>query len=331
MNDGFLFKFKLVKGVKLMNDNILNTIDQLDIIQMESQLSIYDAMGMQLIKEYFMVESGIFQEATTVDPDTIPNLPMREDTPLNRKGRIPTLTKIADWFGRMVTKIRTYFIRKRTSELLTKIRNSPRYENDELDVIIVKPKWYQDNVLKMVNQLLKYSKEWLGIDDLHLENLTKSGNKFTRAMNDVNRFKTELTDAWEEIKPLAAVNNVLTRDVVKRYDASYMMTATDQDFTKDVDTLLLHIELCNKNMQDCLDLAFKSIKPVKQTIKKIMDVDLNARMGLKKLQEQYVKFITDLTRSYLIAAQIQVKIVDWIWKTMGADHRPDETNKGVIA
>lgn len=123
-----------------MNDEILATVENLEYIQLESELTTLEKLGHQLMKEYYMEDMQIIQEGHSTSD---------HDNPITDTGHVPTIHRIADWFSRLINRIRATFMRRHSDRLIERIRNLPANQlSNVFEGIMVDEKWYRENVTR---------------------------------------------------------------------------------------------------------------------------------------------------------------------------------------
>lgn len=122
-----------------MTEEILETIESLEEIQLESELMTLDKLGVQLVKEYYMEELNVFQESG--------NTSRKKHETVQDDGHVPTINRIIDWFVRIINRIRSHFLRSHADRLIKRIRKLDRYEMANVfEGVMVDEKWYKENV-----------------------------------------------------------------------------------------------------------------------------------------------------------------------------------------
>jgi hypothetical protein len=292
-----------------MNDtlymSIENALNQKDAAQFE----IYCAIADQLLKEFFVEQAHqqLYMEAATSGNAK------NNDKPFNNKGRIPGINKICDWFVRFITKLQAMVLRHHTTKTIQKIIKMRLYkENDdagngsyEYQLIYIDYDWFTQE-----NGLLE---SWLKLKDIWkkyimknpqdiIKTITKKNVDFPKVVKETYNFKDHAKDLWDEIKGLSAVNNTVHLKKIKHSELDLLL----KQYKKDAEDI-------EKTIKDTYSKKDDVVSIFKQ-IEKTNTVPLDM---LKKVSEQYVKFITDFCRSLLYIFQINVNLVDRIWNSLG--------------
>lgn len=285
-----------------MNNHVLNLVNDLETVQMESQLSIYSAIGDQLVKEYYLEQAGIVIESDTM-------LGLKQD------GSVPTLQKIANWFSRLIQKAMTYLTKRHIDKVIKKIRESERYQNnDEYDLLLIDNEWYQQNVVNVMNIHTTLSNAIIA-DKAQNDGVAKvitilGSAKFSSVVRTMHKLREDSQEAYDEVKSISSIGN--TKEQTTRHMKN-VSKAT-------IDDLLEMIEKENETLTDRLKLMHDSINFVKETADYLSSENLNMKKNNDLKKEQYVKFITDAGKVALLLAMIQSKVVDRIRYSIGAVH-----------
>ena len=322
--------------------------------QLCSELETLDKLGIQLVKEFYLeTVSNIFQEDTADDKrNKHANDTIKDD------GSVSTIAKIGDWFARIIVKIVNYFARSKSKKLVKKIRSLPALEQNRVfEALFVDENWYNENVEDHINRIHNKHIPTLirtkNDDDVttamktrHVFGIGGSTGEFhVKVRREVMRDREELQDAWKEISrfdtsinenegPLKHRKMIFKNDQddIQGYkNQGHRDGMTDEmiegenrkrGHARNIESFLDHIENCNVILEKDLKDLKESIPLVKKTAKELMDADMNQREQIKRAQESYVHFVTDLSRSIMYITQIQVKILGWLRWTLGQDHNP---------
>jgi len=286
-----------------MEQTILNSMEDLMDLRYESQMYVYEAIGQQLLKEFFIdqVHQQVYQEAEWKDP-------------LKGDDKVPTLTKIADWFRRLITKLRARHVSKKINKLIESIRDSDRYNrNEEYEVLLPEPEWINTKFNAIVAVFNSNATDILiGRDDISARALVSQYKKFASFLRRFNRIKFEIKEVWDEIKGFSAINDTIT----KRKGHS----------KNKIDGFLSYCENVEKVFSPKIDEAFHSIDNVKRICEEMINNDIYQTGDMKKFKEQYVKFITDYTTSLMYVAQMLEVILTRIKHSIGAVHDKTGSN-----
>ena len=289
--------------IKMYEADILSKIDELVLTNLEAKIQTYDAVGDQLLKEYYMYSSGVVQEGTVTNG-------VRDD------GRVPTLNKIANWFGRMVTQIASWLAKKHIDRTLKKIYESDRYsDNDIFEGLFVDNDWYRDNVINARTYLNEQIQTYMvneagGSRDPGLNNVFRDRRAFTSAVRGVDKLRSELHESLSDIRHITAINDNTHHVKDKR--------------KQDVFNFMRSVAEDNEHLTDMVRAMRRSIPYVKEVADRLSANDLNLKKNNEAVKDQYVKFVSDTTRCALMLAQIQAVICDRIRHTIGRVHNNGE-------
>jgi hypothetical protein len=293
-----------------VNETLVNSVEQVLDIKDESQFEIYCALGDQLVKEFFI-------EQTYMEAASSPSSSKKKDNgPFNDDGRIPTLTKIGDWFVRIITRLNAWFTRKMTLKTIEKIRKLPLYKQNEKNpnakyqCIFPQDEWRKDyDELNAEFDPNKW-KSFVFIKDNNTDQLYQSILKAYNAgtlqqhVKNINKLKEDSAEMWKEIKNITAVNT----------------TAADaqSELTQDaLDKWLYSLTDSSEKLGTCIRDAYQSKDAIKKLCTEMASKDtVDRKVEFEKMSEQYVKFITDITRCWLYMAQIEKRITDRIYYSL---------------
>ena len=289
-----------------MNETLLSSIDKVRDNQDDSQFDIYCAIGDELVKEFFIEQTHqmVYTEGASTKK--------KEKGPLNEEGRVPTLQKLADWFVRFITRLRAMWTRKHNLKTLERIKNSDRYkDNDQFQLLMWDPRWYLE-VNKLgdsADELLVKWRTYLAVDRNRVLNVFTQPD-FKTVVKETYKLRKQAEEVWDDVKNVSAVNDKVIRCNMSKHDLDVYL----RGFKK-------HAEDMEKEVKD----AFDAKDRVKQICQYLTDQDVNMREDMNKLSEQYVKFITDLLRSWLCIAQVYMRTAERIHYSLG---RPQSNNGG---
>lgn len=296
-----------------MNEKLNASIERLLDERDESQFEIYCALSDQLMKEFFIEQTHrVYVEADN------------PDAPFNDKGRIPTLHKLADWFARFITRLKSWFVRKRMNKMIEKIQDmaiykdhegEPGYEYQVLlpdDSWITKPGGAQ-KVTGVLFGTMQGGTRTPGLWESYvypdvttiMRNLTTPAGRLKNTVKQLNRVKDIAKDDWDEIKKITAINTAATKKSHIRHDA---LTA-----------MLQACKLWADNMKLNIEHAFAKKDNVKKVCDELIDRAANdtEKENWSQISEQYVKFITDLLQVWLCMSQCQMRILERIHYSLG--------------
>lgn len=308
-----------------MNETLLTSIDQVLDVRAESQFEIYCSIGNQLVKEFFVEQA--YMESGGTPP------PAKKDKtdPFNDDGRIPTLTKIGDWFARLITKLRSWFIKKHNEKTIDRIMKLPIYKEHEhepnyvFQCIFPKEgaKWMGDtsddqSFTGVCARLSSVKTDyWMTEDTNALVTRLVSQVKIKALelhVKDMSKIKSDAKELWDDIKKVTAINT----------------SAADRTSTIKMDDLekwLERFKTSGDQLKERIDKAFKSIKSVKSACKELISKSkIDEQQKYEKASEQYVKFITDYTQALLLTAQCDMRILERLYYSLGKVH-PNNTDE----
>ena len=322
--------------------------------QLCSELETLDKLGIQLVKEFYLESiPKMFQEDAKDEKQN----KHAKDT-IKDDGSVSTIAKIGDWFARIIVQIVNYFARSKSKKLIKKIRSLPAMEQNRVfEALFVDEKWYNENVVEHIQILHeRYVKIIVrNKDDDDIQTATKTRHVFgiggaTTAFSvdtrrRVMKQREELQDAWKEINQFhTSINEdegpLKHRKMIYKNDQDDIQDYKNQGYrdgmtdemiegenrkrgpARNLNSFLDHVENCNVILEKDLRDLKESIPLVKKTAKELMNADMNERENIKRAQESYVHFVTDLSRSIMYITQIQVKILGWLRWTLGQDHNP---------
>jgi hypothetical protein len=296
-----------------MNDTLYSSIETVLNHKDESQFEIYCAIGDQLLKEFYIEQTHrqLYMESGSSGS----NKPFDDD------GRIPTIKKIADWFVRFITKLKSIVVRRHTLKQIERITKSRLYKENEdshnndyeYQVLFSDMHWMDavDGLHESRKAVIKNWKKYVITDSTKIMNVMTSPD-FRQIVKDVYKLREQCKDVWDDIKKVSAVNEVSKLQKMRH-------SALD-NFLKDT----------KKQMEDT-EQEIKEAYDAKDNMKKICEYitsqDMSLRYDMKRLSEQYVKFITDLIRSWMYIVEIYMRIVDRIWYSLGRVQHSSLTQK----
>lgn len=315
----------------MLNESILQSIDELEDVQLESKMLTYESMTENLIKEYFLEQAEVFQEGGGN------HRRVRLQDTLHDDGRVPTLTRIANWFRRMITTIRTYFSRHAVNRLIRSIRNSARYqENDDFEGLLVDHDWYHEHVHEPYTRLSSTIDKYFdriananiaGGEELiaNMRRIFLSGRTLENDLQRVANMREDLHDAFDEVRSITSVNTTHKRqnDWDHTGQGPYPDTRIarrKERLTKaNLNRLLNELDNESNSLAERIRQLNDSIDNVRQMAEAVGNQNLNVRQDATRISEQFVKFITDSTRSLMYMVQINVKTAQRLQYSLGAN------------
>jgi ribosomal protein S13 len=300
-----------------MNETLLTSIDQVLDVRAESQFDIYCSIGNQLVKEFFI------EQAYMESGGTPPSAKKDKTGPFNDDGRIPTLTKIGDWFARFITKLRMWFIKKHSEKTIERILKLPLFKEHEEEPNYVFqcifPKqgaeWFGDSSNMSTDN---YTGLWKFLKNFKIDNyLTEDTNalvtqlvskvqinQLQNVVKNGSKLKSDAQELWDDIKKVTAINtSAAEKNTIRMYD---------------LDLWLKSLKESNTLIRDRIDTAFKCIKSVKNACKELISKSkIDEQQKYEKVSEQYVKFITDYTQSLMLMAQCEMRITERLYYSLG--------------
>lgn len=316
----------------MLNESILQSIDELEDVQLESKMLTYESMTENLIKEYFLEQAEVFQEGGGNHPRRA-----RLQDNLRDDGRVPTLQRIANWFRRMVTTIRTYFSRHAINRLLRSIRNSARYqENDDFEGLLVDHDWYHENVhepyVRISNIINRYFDRIVNTNVTGHQELTAnmmriftSGRTLERDLQRIANMREDLHDTFNEVRSITSVNTTHRRQNnwdhtgPGEYPDTTIARRRERLTKANLDRLLDELANDSDSLTEQIRQLNSSIDNVRQMAEAIGNQNLNVRQDATRISEQFVKFITDSTRVLMYMVQINVKTAQRLQYSLGAN------------
>jgi len=261
-----------------MNETLLEAIDQCREIQMDSQLKIYDAIGDALIKEFFIEQTHemLYQESDEI---------------INDKGRVPTLQRIGDWFSRIITQIRTRWLKRRLDKQIERVLKMDRLDDQQVvDLLWFDEGWYHE-LHEICEQVGQSSESFLGINEGQIKNVT-SHKKFSKVARSMNNLRDKLEDYWKDVKDVTSVNDTVKKTRMTRSELHDILITMRED---------------TKNINDWIKKSYDSIKTVKKACDSLIADDINRKEELTATKELYVKYVTDYAKCLLYTIQIYTR------------------------
>jgi hypothetical protein len=304
-----------------MNEKLNNSIEKLLDTRDESQFDIYCELSNQLMKEFFIEQTHrVYLEADN------------PDSPFNDKGRIPTLRKLADWFIRFITRLKSWFVRKRMNKMVEKIQDMAIYKDHEgepdyeYQVLLPNADWLSKpgGTQKVTHLLFGTSGSGTrtpGLWELYvypdvqtiMRNLITPAGKLKNMVKQLNHVKDIAKEDWDEIKKITAINTDATE---KTHIKHSVLSAT-----------LQACKLWADNMKINIEHAFSKKDNVKKVCDELISRSANdtEKENWSQISEQYVKFITDLLQVWLYMSQCQMRILERIHYSLGRPNakKPD--------
>lgn len=299
-----------------MNDTLYSSIETVLNHKDESQFEIYCAIGDQLLKEFYIEQTHrqLYMESGSSGSKN-------KNKPFNDDGRIPTITKIADWFVRFITKLKAMVARKHTIKTIERITKLRLYkENDEnhntsyeYQLLFTDYDWLTavDGLEKSWAKVKNYWQVYV-IKDAASVIRVMSTPDFKKVVKNVYKLREQCKDVWDDIKNISGVNTVSKLQKMKH------------------DILDNFLKQTKKSAEET-EQEIKEAYDAKDNMKKICEYmtsqNISLASDMDKLSEQYVKFITDLIRSWMYMIEINMRIVDRIWYSLGRVQHSSLTQK----
>ena len=133
-----------------MNEEILSYIESVTDQQFLCEMETLDKLGEQLVKEYQLGSVMMITEASETEKEE--KYAHKSEKTISDEGKISTITKIGDWFKRIIIRIHSHFAKGHIKKTLEKIKNLPAYEQNKVfEGIMIDEKWYKDNIEESLN------------------------------------------------------------------------------------------------------------------------------------------------------------------------------------
>lgn len=203
-----------------MNEEILSYIESVTDQQFLCEMETLDKLGEQLVKEYQLESVMMITEASEAEKEE--KYAHKSEKTISDEGKISTITKIGDWFKRIIIRIQSHFAKGHIKKTLEKIRNLPAYEQNKVfEGIMIDEEWYKDNIEESLNSFhndfvptfVTVSTESGGVNrqlkmgrvfgDARTRHDTITVEKCREIMNQ----RQKLADSYKELNKLTAVND----------------------------------------------------------------------------------------------------------------------------
>jgi hypothetical protein len=203
-----------------MNEEILGYIESVTDQQFLCEMETLDKLGEQLVKEYQLGSVMMITEASEAEKEE--KYAHKSKKTISNEGKISTITKIGDWFKRIIIRIQSHFAKGHIKKTLEKIKNLPAYEQNKVfEGIMIDEKWYKDNIEESLNSFhndfvptfVTVSTESGGVNrqlkmgrvfgDARTRGDTITVELCRSTMNE----RQKLADSYKELNKLTAVND----------------------------------------------------------------------------------------------------------------------------
>jgi hypothetical protein len=203
-----------------MNEEILSYIESVTDQQFLCEMETLDKLGEQLVKEYQLGSVMMITEASEGDKEE--KYIHKSEKTISDEGKISTITKIGDWFKRIIIRIHSHFAKGHIEKTLEKIQRLPVYEQNKVfEGIMIDEEWYKDNIEESLQKFhSQYVPTFVTVSN---ENPTDRTNKMNQVFSHGHRSKysnfsvrfcrevmnerQKLADSYKELNRLTAVKD----------------------------------------------------------------------------------------------------------------------------